>query len=246
MAGITRIDGSPLRVLVVDDEESLADLLAAALRYEDWQVATAHDGATALRLAKELEPDVVVLDIMLPDLDGFAVLKRLRRDMGAVPVLFLTAKDSVEDRVAGLLAGGDDYVTKPFALDEVVARITALARRAGVAAKDEPDAEITVGDLVLNTDSHEVWRAGEPIHLSATEFSLLDYLMTNAGKVLSKGQILDHVWDFDFGGNSNIVELYISYLRKKIDRGRAPMIHTVRGVGYILKSAEVDDETGRG
>lgn len=240
MARITRSDGSPLRVLVVDDEESLADLLAAALRYEDWEVATAHDGASALRRAKEFEPDVVVLDIMLPDLDGFAVLKRLRRDMGTVPVLFLTAKDSVEDRVAGLLAGGDDYVTKPFALDEVVARITALARRAGAASKDEP--ELAVGDLVLNEDSHEVWRDGEDVHLSATEFSLLHYLMANAGKVLSKSQILEHVWDFDFDGNTNIVELYISYLRKKIDRGRTPMIHTVRGVGYILKPAEKSDE----
>ncbi len=236
MARITRHDGTPLRVLVVDDEKSLADLLAAALRYEDWDISTAHDGSTALQLAKETDPDVVVLDIMLPDLDGFAVLKRLRRDVGDVPVLFLTAKDSIEDRVAGLMAGGDDYVTKPFALDEVVARITALARRAGVAAKEEPDAEIVVGDLILNEDSHEVWRGGESIHLSATEFLLLRYLMINAGKVMSKDQILDHVWDFDFGGNSNIVELYISYLRKKIDRGRKSMIHTVRGVGYMLRA----------
>ena len=233
---LTRPDGSPVRVLVVDDEQSLCELLGTVLRYEGWQVETALNGHAAIRAARALDPDAVVLDMMMPDLDGLAVLRRLRSIKPLVPVLFLTARDAVEDRVAGLTAGGDDYVTKPFSLEEVVARLRALMRRAGAVA-ERPDARITVGDLVLDEDSHEVWRGGDAIHLTATEFELLRYLMRNPRRVLSKAQILDRVWQYDFGGQANIVELYISYLRRKIDAGREPMIHTLRGAGYVLKPA---------
>src|SRR5690606_8831033 len=184
-------------------------------------------------------PDAVVLDIMLPDLDGLEVLRRAREEAPTLPVLFLTAKDDVADRVAGLTAGGDDYVTKPFSLEEVVARLRALLRRSAVVSGGaQHDPRLVVGDLVLDEDSHEVWRAGEPIELTATEFELLRFLMRNPRRVLSKAQILDRVWSYDFGGNANIVELYISYLRKKIDAGRAPMIHTRRGAGYLLRAPE--------
>jgi len=238
---LTRADGSPLRVLVVDDEPNLAELLTSALRYEGWDVSTALDGQTAVRLARETVPDVIVLDIMLGDIDGLEVLRRIRQQQEGVPVLFLTARDSVEDRVAGLTAGGDDYVTKPFSLEEVVARLRGLLRRAGAsAARDE--ARLVVGDLTLDEDSHEVDRAGQEIHLTATEFELLRYLMRNARRVMSKSQILDRVWQYDFGGQANIVELYISYLRRKIDAGREPMIHTLRGVGYVLKPAVLASE----
>jgi len=179
----------------------------------------------------------VVLDMMLPDFDGMEVLRRLRTDHSDVPVLFLTARDAVEDRVAGLTAGGDDYVTKPFSLEEVVARLRALMRRSG-AQQTTADSVLAVGDLTLNEDSHEVSRAGVPINLTATEFELLRYLMRNPRRVLSKAQILDRVWNYDFGGQANVVELYISYLRKKVDAGREPMIHTMRGAGYVLKPAE--------
>ena len=233
---LTRADGSPLRVLVVDDEPNLAELLTSALRYEGWDVSTAHDGQSAVRLARETLPDVIVLDIMLGVIDGIEVLRRIRQQQDGVPVLFLTARDSVEDRVAGLTAGGDDYVTKPFSLEEVVARLRGLLRRAGAsAARDE--ALLVVGDLTLDEDSHEVSRGGDDVHLTATEFELLRYLMRNARRVMSKAQILDRVWQYDFGGQANIVELYISYLRRKIDAGREPMIHTLRGVGYVLKPA---------
>ncbi|MBL1096374.1 response regulator transcription factor [Streptomyces sp. 205] len=232
-----RPDGSPVRVLVVDDESALADLLSMALRYEGWEVRTAGDGAEALRTTRELRPDAVVLDVMLPDMDGLAVLGRLRRELPDVPVLFLTARDAVEDRIAGLTAGGDDYVTKPFSLEEVVARLRGLLRRSGAAAA-RADSVLAVGDLVLDEDSHEVWRGGQEIHLTATEFELLRYLMRNPRRVLSKAQILDRVWSYDFGGQANVVELYISYLRRKIDAGRSPMIHTRRGAGYLLKSGE--------
>ena len=232
-----RLDGSPVRVLVVDDEANLTELLSMALRYEGWEVRASGTGAEAVRAAREFQPDAVVLDMMLPDFDGLEVLRRMRADDPNVPVLFLTAKDAVEDRVAGLTAGGDDYVTKPFSLEEVVARVRALMRRTAVAA-DESSSLIVVGDLTMDEDSHEVARAGEPITLTATEFELLRYLMRNPKRVLSKAQILDRVWNYDFGGQANVVELYISYLRKKIDAGRAPMIHTIRGVGYVLKPAE--------
>ncbi len=231
---LTRPDGTPLRVLVVDDEENIAELLRMALRYEGWDVEVALTGSKAASLAKQHRPDAVVLDMMLPDFDGMEVLKRLRTDQPDVPVLFLTARDSVEDRVAGLTAGGDDYVTKPFSLEEVVARLRALMRRAG-ARQAESDSTLQVGDLVLDEDSHEVSRDGSDISLTATEFELLRYLMRNPKRVLSKAQILDRVWNYDFGGQANVVELYISYLRKKIDAGRPPMIHTMRGAGYVLK-----------
>jgi len=238
---LTRPDGSPVRVLVVDDEPNLAELLTSALRYEGWDVSTALDGHTAIRTARESGPDVVVLDVMLPDMDGLTVLRRLRERDADVPVLFLTARDAVEDRVAGLTAGGDDYVTKPFSLEEVVARLRGLLRRGGAAAARE-DAVLVVGDLELDEDSHEVRRAGEEVRLTATEFELLRFLMRNPRRVLSKAQILDRVWNYDFGGQANIVELYISYLRRKIDKGREPMIHTLRGVGYVLKPAASADE----
>jgi two-component system OmpR family response regulator len=227
-----RPDGSGVRVLVVDDEPAIADLLAMALRYEGCVVHTAPDGATALREAATLRPDAVVLDVMLPDRDGFSVLREMREEDPDVPVLFLTAKDAVEDRVAGLTVGGDDYVTKPFSLEEVIARVRALVRRAMPA---ERDAQLSVGDLTLDEDSHEVRRGGRPVQLTATEYELLRYLMRNPRRVLSKAQILDRVWRYDFGGQANVVELYISYLRKKIDAGHEPMIHTVRGAGYVLK-----------
>lgn len=234
---LVREDGSPVRVLVVDDEPMLGELLATALRYEGWQVEGALTGRAAIRIAGTLDPDVVVLDVMLPDMSGFDVLRRLREARPRVPVLFLTARDAVEDRIAGLTAGGDDYVTKPFSLEEVVARLRALLRRAGAATAEE-DARLVVGDLVLDEDSHEVFRAGEEVHLTATEFELLRYFMRNPRRVLSKAQILDRVWHYDFGGQANIVELYVSYLRRKIDAGRAPMIHTLRGAGYVLKPAD--------
>ncbi len=233
---LTRPDGSPLRALVVDDEPMLADLLSMALRYDGWEVQAAATGITAVRAAREFAPDVVLLDVMLPDIDGLEVLRRLRGTDPDVPVLFLTARDAVEDRIAGITAGGDDYVTKPFSLEEVVARLRGLVRRRGVLAAAS-DSSLVVGDLMLDEDSHEVRRGDDIIELTATEFELLRYLMRNPKRVLSKAQILDRVWNYDFGGQANIVELYISYLRKKIDAGRAPMIHTVRGAGYVLKPA---------
>jgi two-component system OmpR family response regulator len=226
--------GGSVRVLVVDDEPTLAELVTMALRYEGWDVRSAGTGMTAVRVAREFRPDVVVLDVMLPDLSGLDVLHRLRERAPNLPVLFLTAKDAVEDRIAGLTAGGDDYVTKPFSLEEVVLRLRALLRRTQV-AEAVSGSVITVGDLTLDEDSREVHRAGTAVELTATEFELLRYLMRNARKVLSKTQILDRVWNYDFGGQANIVELYISYLRKKIDAGRDPMIHTLRGAGYVLK-----------
>jgi two-component system, OmpR family, response regulator len=233
---LTRPDGSPLRALVVDDEPMLADLLSMALRYDGWEVRAAATGIAAVRAAREFAPDVVLLDVMLPDIDGLEVLHRLRGTDPDVPVLFLTARDAVEDRIAGITAGGDDYVTKPFSLEEVVARLRGLVRRRGVLAAAS-DSSLVVGDLVLDEDSHEVRRGDDLIELTATEFELLRYLMRNPKRVLSKAQILDRVWNYDFGGQANIVELYISYLRKKIDAGRTPMIHTVRGAGYVLKPA---------
>ncbi|MDO3403271.1 MULTISPECIES: response regulator transcription factor [Actinomycetes] len=229
-----RADGKPIQVLVVDDEPVLAELVSMALRYEGWDIATAGDGAAAIALARDNPPDVVVLDVMLPDMSGLDVLRSLRERQPGLPLLLLTAKDSVEDRIAGLTAGGDDYVTKPFSIEEVVLRLRALLRRTGV-ADDASDAQLVVGDLILDEDSHEVSRGGEPITLTATEFELLRFMMRNAKRVLSKAQILDRVWSYDFGGRSNIVELYVSYLRKKIDSGREPMIHTLRGAGYVLR-----------
>jgi len=231
-----RADGNPINVLVVDDEAVLAEMVSMALRYEGWNIATASDGSAAVAAARAQRPDVVVLDVMLPDMSGLDVLHKLREEHPQLPVLLLTAKDAVEDRIAGLTAGGDDYVTKPFSIEEVVLRLRALLRRTGVTTVDS-GAQLVVGDLVLDEDSHEVTRAGEPISLTSTEFELLRFMMRNSKRVLSKAQILDRVWRYDFGGRSNIVELYISYLRKKIDSGREPMIHTLRGAGYVLKPA---------
>jgi len=229
-----RPDGTPIRVLVVDDEPSLAELLASVLRYEGWDIAVAADGTSAVRTAREFKPDAVVLDVMLPDFSGLEVLRRLRAELPSVCVLFLTARDAVEDRIAGITAGGDDYVTKPFSLEEVLARLRGLLRRAGV-ARARSGTELTVAGLTLDEDAREVRRDGELIELTATEFELLRFLMRNPRRVLSKAQILDRVWNYDFGGQAHVVELYISYLRKKIDAGREPLIHTVRGVGYVLK-----------
>ncbi|MFC2641865.1 MAG: response regulator transcription factor [Propionibacterium acidifaciens] len=233
---ISRPDGTPIRVLAVDDEPSLTELLSMAMRYEGWNPSTAASGSEAVRVAREVHPDAVVLDLMLPDFDGLEVMRRIRAEQPEIPVIFLTAKDAVSDRINGLTAGGDDYVTKPFSVEEVMARLRALLRRSGAASK-RSESELIVGDLVLDEDSHEVTRGGDEIHLTATEFELLRYLMRNPKRVLSKAQILDRVWNYDFGGQANVVELYISYLRKKIDAGRAPMIHTMRGAGYVLKPA---------
>ncbi|HIT75827.1 MAG TPA: response regulator transcription factor [Candidatus Avipropionibacterium avicola] len=230
-------DGSPVRVLAVDDEPSITELVAMALRYEGWEVRTAGTGADAVRQARDFDPDVIVLDMMLPDLDGLEVMRRVRSVSPDTPVIFLTARDAVADRVAGLTAGGDDYVTKPFSLEELVARVRSLLRRTTAALPAEPASRLVVGDLVMDEDSHEVWRGDDPVKLTATEFELLRYLMRNPRRVLSKAQILDRVWQYDFGGQANVVELYISYLRKKIDAGRPAMIHTLRGAGYVLRPA---------
>lgn len=233
---LTHPDGSPIRALVVDDEPSLSELMSMGLRMAGWSVAVAGDGPEAVKLAREFRPDVLVLDVMLPGFDGVELLSRIRAFAPEVPALFLTAKDAVQDRIAGLAAGGDDYVTKPFSMEEVLLRLHRLVQRSGVAAMDT--AELVVGDLVLNVDTREVTRAGEQLQLTATQFELLRYLMENPKRVVSKAQILDRVWDYDFGGQANIVELYISYLRKKVDATHPPMIHTVRGAGYVIKPAD--------
>lgn len=234
---LRRPDGSPVRVLVVDDEPTLAELLSMALRYEGWDVKSAGDGHTAVRTAREFRPDAVVLDMMLPDIDGLEVLRRLRGESPEVPVLFLTAKDAVEDRITGLTAGGDDYVTKPFSLEELTARIRAVLRR--TTQGDEEPSRLVFADLELDEETHEVYRAGQRVQLSPTEFKLLRYLMLNANRVLSKAQILDHVWKYDFRGDDNIVESYISYLRRKVDNVQPRLIHTLRGVGYVLRKPAV-------
>lgn len=229
-----RVDGTALRALVVDDEPNLADLLASVLRMDGWEVRTAEDGATAVREAREFRPDVAVLDVMLPDFDGFEVMRRIRTEDPDVCVLFLTARDAVEDRVSGITAGADDYVTKPFSVEELLARMRGLIRRSR-AARPVSAHLLQVADLTLDEESYQVERGGETISLTATEFELLRYLMRNARKVLRKDQILDRVWNYDFGGQAHVVEIYISYLRRKIDAGREPLIHTVRGVGYVLR-----------
>jgi two-component system OmpR family response regulator len=221
------------RVLVVDDEPSIVDAVATSLRYEGFDVEEAATGRAALASAQNNPPDMIVLDIMLPDLDGIEVTRRLRADGIRVPVLFLTARDAVEDKVAGLTVGGDDYVTKPFSLAEIVARTHAILRRAG--AIPEQDNRLRFADIEMDEDSHEVWRAGQAIQLTATEFSLLRFFLLNPRRVLSKSQILDHVWHYDFGGDANIVETYVSYLRKKLDVVGPPVIHTIRLVGYALR-----------
>ena len=236
LAPLTRPDGSAVRVLVVDDEPDLTEVLVGVLRYEGWEVRSAAGIASALALAADFRPDAVVLDIMLPDGSGLAALRDLRAVRPDVCVLFLTARDSVEDRIAGITAGGDDYVTKPFSLEEVLARLRGLLRRAGMTRARDDAALLVVGDLTIDEDAREVVRGGQAIDLSPTEFELLRYLMRNPRRVLSKAQILQQVWSYDFGGRAHVVELYISYLRRKIDAGRRPMIHTVRGAGYVLKA----------
>ncbi|MCU0264842.1 MAG: response regulator transcription factor [Actinomycetia bacterium] len=233
-------DHPQIRALVVDDESSITDLVGTVLGFEGWTVRTAATGREALRVLRAFAPDVVVLDVMLPDLDGFEVLQRMRREGNDAPVLFLTALDATEDRVRGLTLGGDDYVTKPFSLEELVARLHALLRRSGLAAGTR-DHVLRFADLTLDEDSREVRRSGTLVELTKTEFELLRYLMLNPRRVVSKAQILDRVWHYDFGGQANVVELYIGYLRRKIDRGREPLIHTVRGVGYVLRTPNPDE-----
>ena len=222
------------RILVVDDEPNICALLSATLRLTEFEVRTASGGSEALIAAEEFEPDLVVLDVMLPDLDGFQVARRLRANR-SVPVLFLTARDAVEDRISGLTVGADDYVTKPFSLEEVVLRIRAILRRSQPEIDFSPESVLTYADLEMDEDAHEVRRGGKLIDLSPTEFNLLRYLITNAGRVVSKAQILDRVWNYDFGGDGRIVESYVYYLRRKIDKLGPPLIHTVRGVGYALR-----------
>lgn len=228
-------DGSPVRVLVVEDEPTIADLLRFPLQMVGWEVTLSGDGLAAVRLARERMPDVLVLDRMLPGIDGVEVLRRIRAMQPDIPALLLTAMDAPSDRIDGLAAGADDYVTKPFTIEEVLLRLHRLVQRSGAVAQGSN--ELVGGDLVMNLDTHEVSRSGEAVALTATQFQLLHYLMENPQKVLSKTQILEAVWNYDFGGQANIVELYISYLRKRIDLGREPMIHTVRGAGYVLKPA---------
>jgi len=225
------------QVLVVDDEASIVDAVATALRYEGFDVREAVTGRAALASAQDDPPDLVVLDVMLPDLDGLEVTRRLRADGIRVPVLFLTARDSVEDKVAGLTVGGDDYVTKPFSLAEIVARAHAIFCSAR-ANTENGDGQLRFADVILDQDTHEVWRAGNAVRLTATEFNLLRFFLLNPRRVLSKSQILDHVWHYDFGGDPNVVETYVSYLRKKLDQHGAPLIQTIRLVGYSLREPE--------
>ncbi len=222
------------RVLVVDDEENITFLLDSALRHFGFDVRVCGNGRDAIDQAEKFAPDVMLLDVMLPDLDGFEVVRRLRLDGNKVPVLFLTARDATEDKVRGLTLGGDDYVTKPFSLEEVVARIQVILRRQGTSTGSS---QLSFADLEMDDDAHVVRRAGQLIELSPTEYNLLRFLLVNSGRVLSRNQILDHVWQYDFGGHATVVETYISYLRKKIDKLGPPLIQTVRGVGYSLRLA---------
>ena len=224
------------RLLVVDDEPNIVELLSMSLRFAGFEVATATNGRDAVGVAHTFRPDLVLLDVMLPDMDGFDVIRRLRGEGARAPVLFLTARDATEDKVTGLTLGGDDYVTKPFSLEEVIARIRAVLRRAQAASGAQvASAQLSFADVQLDDDTHEVWKAGDEVSLSPTEFKLLRYLMQNAGRVLSKAQILDHVWNYDFGGDASIVESYVSYLRKKVDTTEPRLIHTLRGVGYTMR-----------
>jgi two-component system OmpR family response regulator len=222
------------RILVVDDEPNIVDVISMALRYQGFDVATAADGSEALNQVKGFRPHLMLLDVMLPDMEGFEVAERLGSQRAGVPIIFLTARDSTEDKIRGLTTGGDDYVTKPFSLEELVARIRTVLRRSGAA---EPEsARLTFEDLELDEDTMEVTRAGEPIDLTATEYRLLRYLMLNPRRVMTRAQLLDHVWDYDFGGDGRVLETYISYLRKKLDAFGPPLIQTVRGVGYALRT----------
>ena len=221
------------KLLLVDDEDNLRSMLEAALRHSGFDVHPAANGRDAIEAVATVKPDLVVLDVQLPDLDGFDVVKRLRSSGDHTPVLFLTARDATEDRVRGLTLGGDDYLVKPFSLEELVARITAVLRRAGV---DRAEAELRCSDLSMDDDAHVVTRGDEEVSLSPTEYNLLRYLLVNQGRVVSKAQILDHVWDYDFGGDGGVVETYIGYLRRKLDSGEPRLIQTIRGVGYTLRA----------
>lgn len=223
-------------ILVVDDEPNIVELLTVSLKFQGFNVHTANSGTEALRIAREINPDAYILDVMMPGMDGFELLGKLRQEGLDGPVLYLTAKDSVDQRIHGLTIGADDYVTKPFSLEEVITRLRVILRRGAVADDMTSDATMTYADLTLNDDTHEVTKGGEIVDLSPTEFNLLRYLMQNKEVVLSKAKILDNVWHYDFGGDGNVVESYISYLRRKIDTGDTPpLIHTVRGVGYVLR-----------
>ena len=225
-----------LKVLVVDDEPNIVELLTVSLKFQGFEVETANSGPAAIELAHSWKPDAYILDVMMPEMDGFELLSKLRAEGLDAPVLFLTAKDAVEDRIHGLTIGADDYVTKPFSLEEVITRLRVILRRGNVSEESNEDSTLRYADLTLNDDTHEVTKAGEIVELSPTEFNLLRYLMLNAEVVVSKAKILDNVWHYDFGGDGNVVESYISYLRRKIDTGDTPLIHTVRGVGYVLRT----------
>lgn len=229
-------DTNQIKVLVVDDEPNIVELLTVGLKFQGFDVRSAGNGNEALEVAKDFHPDAFILDVMMPDMDGFELLPKLREAGMEGPVLFLTAKDAVESRIHGLTIGADDYVTKPFSLEEVITRLRVILRRGAAQDGGRDDATVTYADLTLNDDTHEVTKAGEIVELSPTEFNLLRYLMLNAEVVLSKSKILDNVWHYDFGGDGNVVESYISYLRRKIDTGDTPLIHTVRGVGYVLRT----------
>jgi two-component system OmpR family response regulator len=220
------------RLLVVEDDPNILELLSASLRFAGFEVTTVTNGSEAVDVARDVRPDLVVLDVMLPDLDGFEVIRRLREGGRRTPVVFLTARDATDDKIRGLTLGGDDYVTKPFSLEELTARIRAVLRRT---AGEPTPSKLTFADLELDEETHEVHRGGQRVQLSPTEFKLLRYLMLNANRVLSKAQILDHVWNYDFRGDDNIVESYISYLRRKVDTADPRLIHTLRGVGYVLR-----------
>ncbi|MGZ8178488.1 response regulator transcription factor [Williamsia sp. SKLECPSW1] len=226
---------SSARVLVVDDEPNILELLSVSLKFQNFEVATAANGPAAIDRARSFRPDALVLDVMMPGMDGFGLLRRLRADGVDAPALFLTARDSMEDKITGLTIGGDDYVTKPFSLEEVVARLRVILRRSGFGEKAPEPSRIRFADIELDDDTHEVWKGGELVALSPTEFTLLRYFMINAGTVLSKPRILDHVWNYDFGGEVNVVESYVSYLRRKVDTGEKRLIHTLRGVGYVMR-----------
>ena len=227
-------DAAEARLLVVDDEPNIVELLSASLRYAGFEVDVARSGTEALSVARKTRPDLVVLDVMMPEMDGFDVVRRLRSEGMRVPVLFLTARDSTEDKISGLTLGGDDYVTKPFSLEEVIARIRAILRRFAV-EESAATPQLSFADITLDEETHEVWKGGALVALSPTEFKLLRYFMQNAGRVLSKAQILDHVWQYDFAGEGNVVESYVSYLRRKVDTTEPKLLHTLRGVGYTLR-----------
>jgi two-component system OmpR family response regulator len=228
-----REDTEALRVLVVDDEPSIVDVICMALRHQGYEVAAADTGSDALTEARSWRPHAMVLDVMLPDMDGFEVARRLSAERAGVPILFLSARDNTADKVRGLTTGGDDYVTKPFSLEELMARLRNILRRTG--AFSDTSSHLQFADLEMDDETREVSRGGSAIDLTATEYRLLRYLLLNPRRVLTRAQLLDHVWNYDFGGDARVLETYVSYLRKKIDAGRPPLLHTVRGVGYALR-----------